>query len=152
MADTKAAVPDKATENVKLLIACMKHANNGNIDWLAVAEECAINGNDGSPSKGAANKRYSRLLKAHGIDPASMTNKAAAGSVTSSPGGKTTPKRGRAKKVKAEDIDDDESPENGEVEQETPSKKRKVSKLKKEEVEEDVKEESKEVTPADDSI
>ena len=69
-------------------------------------------------------KRYSRLLKAHGIDPLSLHTKGAAN--TSDP---PTPKTPRSKgppkknKVKTED-----SPEK----EETPSKKRKLSAVEEE--------------------
>ncbi|KAI1139712.1 hypothetical protein F5Y05DRAFT_411898 [Hypoxylon sp. FL0543] len=45
----------------KFLIACIKHSTAGKVDFNEVAKECEI------ISKGAAAKRYERLMKAHGI-------------------------------------------------------------------------------------
>ncbi|KAL8773786.1 MAG: hypothetical protein Q9194_004242 [Teloschistes cf. exilis] len=53
---------------VKFLISCIRHGVNGKIDFDAVAKECDI------VSKGAAAKRYERLLKAHNIIPAAALN------------------------------------------------------------------------------
>lgn len=65
------ATPD---DQLKFLLNCVKHSQNGKIDFVEVARECAI------VSKGAAAKRYERLMKANGIhpnggpDPASSTS------------------------------------------------------------------------------
>ncbi|KAI9827373.1 MAG: hypothetical protein M1826_006298 [Phylliscum demangeonii] len=48
-------------EQFKFLISCIRHANNSKVDFAAVAKECGI------VSKGAAAKRYERMMKAHGI-------------------------------------------------------------------------------------
>ncbi|KAI1471887.1 uncharacterized protein F4812DRAFT_197760 [Daldinia caldariorum] len=45
----------------KFLIMCIKHSTAGKVDFTEVAKECEI------VSKGAAAKRYERLLRAHGI-------------------------------------------------------------------------------------
>ncbi|XDG02935.1 hypothetical protein ABKA04_002550 [Annulohypoxylon sp. FPYF3050] len=45
----------------KFLIACIKHSSAGKVDFGEVAKELSI------ISKGAAAKRYERLMKAHGI-------------------------------------------------------------------------------------
>ncbi|KAI0121516.1 hypothetical protein F4776DRAFT_631207 [Hypoxylon sp. NC0597] len=45
----------------KFLIVCIKHSTAGKVDFAEVAKECEI------ISKGAAAKRYERLMKAHGI-------------------------------------------------------------------------------------
>ncbi|KAI1780536.1 hypothetical protein F4818DRAFT_435739 [Hypoxylon cercidicola] len=45
----------------KFLIVCIKHSTAGRVDFVEVAKECDI------VSKGAAAKRYERLMKAHGI-------------------------------------------------------------------------------------
>ncbi|OTB05372.1 hypothetical protein M426DRAFT_21966 [Hypoxylon sp. CI-4A] len=45
----------------KFLIACIKHSTAGKVDFTEVAKECDI------VTKGAAAKRYERLMKAHGI-------------------------------------------------------------------------------------
>ncbi|KAI9883819.1 MAG: hypothetical protein M1823_004403 [Watsoniomyces obsoletus] len=50
-------------EQFKFLISCIRHANNSKVDFAAVARECGI------VSKGAAAKRYERMMKAHGISP-----------------------------------------------------------------------------------
>ncbi|KAI1086159.1 hypothetical protein F5B19DRAFT_480242 [Rostrohypoxylon terebratum] len=46
----------------KFLIACIKHSSAGKVDFNEVAKELGI------ISKGAAAKRYERLMKAHGIN------------------------------------------------------------------------------------
>ncbi|KPM37199.1 hypothetical protein AK830_g9347 [Neonectria ditissima] len=50
-------------EQVKFLVSCIGHTTNGRPDFQAVAEELSI------ISKAAAQKRYERMLKAHGIKP-----------------------------------------------------------------------------------
>ncbi|KAL1959062.1 hypothetical protein VTO42DRAFT_3303 [Malbranchea cinnamomea] len=50
-------------EQLNFLIKCVKHSNNGKVDFQAVADECGI------VSKGAAAKRYERLLKSNGVNP-----------------------------------------------------------------------------------
>ncbi|KAI1388364.1 uncharacterized protein F4822DRAFT_243737 [Hypoxylon trugodes] len=47
----------------RFLIVCIKHSTAGKVDFQEVANECDI------VSKGAAAKRYERLMKAHGITP-----------------------------------------------------------------------------------
>ncbi|EFR00822.1 hypothetical protein MGYG_03826 [Nannizzia gypsea CBS 118893] len=54
-----------AEETNIFLIKCIKHSNNGKVDFASVAEECGI------VSKGAAAKRYERILKGNGIHPSS---------------------------------------------------------------------------------
>ncbi|OAL69419.1 hypothetical protein A7D00_6538 [Trichophyton violaceum] len=54
-----------AEETNIFLIKCIKYSNNGKVDFAAVAEECGI------VSKGAAAKRYERILKGNGIHPSS---------------------------------------------------------------------------------
>ncbi|MCJ1387207.1 hypothetical protein MMC18_000047 [Xylographa bjoerkii] len=48
-------------EQFKFLISCIRYSNNGKVDFSEVAKECAI------VTKGAAAKRYERMMKAHGI-------------------------------------------------------------------------------------
>ncbi|KAF3765966.1 hypothetical protein M406DRAFT_329810 [Cryphonectria parasitica EP155] len=55
------APPSNTEDQFKFLIACIKHSTAGKIDFTQVATECDI------ISKGAAAKRYERLMKAHGI-------------------------------------------------------------------------------------
>ncbi|ODH27249.1 hypothetical protein ACO22_04246 [Paracoccidioides brasiliensis] len=50
-------------EQLNFLLKCVKHSSNGKVDFAEVAAECNI------VSKGAAAKRYERLMKANGINP-----------------------------------------------------------------------------------
>ncbi|EXJ91504.1 hypothetical protein A1O3_00052 [Capronia epimyces CBS 606.96] len=50
-------------DQLKFLLSCVRHSNNGRVDFVEVAKECGV------VSKGAAAKRYERLLKANGIHP-----------------------------------------------------------------------------------
>ncbi|EEH37695.1 hypothetical protein PAAG_08113 [Paracoccidioides lutzii Pb01] len=50
-------------EQLNFLLKCVKHSSNGKVDFTEVAAECNI------VSKGAAAKRYERLMKANGINP-----------------------------------------------------------------------------------
>ncbi|KAK2751339.1 hypothetical protein FQN55_001074 [Onygenales sp. PD_40] len=52
-----------AEEQFSFLISCVKHSNNGKVDFTEVAKECNI------VTKGAAAKRYERMMKANGINP-----------------------------------------------------------------------------------
>ncbi|KAM5440207.1 hypothetical protein McanMca71_002827 [Microsporum canis] len=73
------------------LIKCIKYSNNGKVDFAAVAEECGI------VSKGAAAKRYERILKGNGIHPSSSEG----GEDDASSGcSSLTPKKGGASKPK----------------------------------------------------
>ncbi|KAI9860218.1 MAG: hypothetical protein M1830_006235 [Pleopsidium flavum] len=54
-------------EQFKFLISCIRYSNNGKVDFGEVARECGI------VTKGAAAKRYERMMKAHGIHPTSPT-------------------------------------------------------------------------------
>ncbi|CAO1602227.1 hypothetical protein XANCAGTX0491_005855 [Xanthoria calcicola] len=80
-------------EQFKFLIACIRHGVNGKIDWEEVAKECSI------VSKGAAAKRYERLMKAHDISPqaareaSTATPKLQTGKAKET---KTTPKKRKA--------------------------------------------------------
>ncbi|OAQ88477.1 hypothetical protein VFPFJ_06942 [Purpureocillium lilacinum] len=56
---------NRADEQVRFLVCCIKHANNGKPNFDAVAQEMNI------VSKAAAQKRYERLLKAHAARAAS---------------------------------------------------------------------------------
>ncbi|PLB41542.1 uncharacterized protein BDW47DRAFT_122584 [Aspergillus candidus] len=67
----------------KFLLSCVRHSNNGKINFEEVATECGIT------SKGAAAKRYERLVKAH----SSTTNDENA---NASAGAAETPKKGRS--------------------------------------------------------
>ncbi|KAF4126439.1 hypothetical protein GMORB2_0175 [Geosmithia morbida] len=48
-------------EQVRFLVSCIRHTSNGRPEFAAVATELGI------VSKGAAQKRYERMLKAHGV-------------------------------------------------------------------------------------
>ncbi|KAL8750921.1 MAG: hypothetical protein Q9184_006243, partial [Pyrenodesmia sp. 2 TL-2023] len=56
------AAAASADEQLKFLLSCIRHSVNGKIDFTEVASECSI------ISKGAAAKRYERLMKAHNIE------------------------------------------------------------------------------------
>ncbi|KAE8368825.1 hypothetical protein BDV27DRAFT_153649 [Aspergillus caelatus] len=45
------------SEQIEFLLSCVRHANNGKVDFGEVAKECSI------VSRGAAAKRYERLSK-----------------------------------------------------------------------------------------
>ncbi|EMR66650.1 hypothetical protein UCREL1_6370 [Eutypa lata UCREL1] len=61
-------MPSIDTESqFKFLIACIKHSQAGKVDFTEVAKECSI------VTKGAAAKRYERLMKQHGIAPTGNT-------------------------------------------------------------------------------
>ncbi|KAL8784692.1 MAG: hypothetical protein Q9195_008930 [Heterodermia aff. obscurata] len=51
------------------LISCIRHANNGKVDFDKVAKECNVT------SKGAAAKRYERLMKANGLHQPAHSNR-----------------------------------------------------------------------------
>ncbi|CAL3966871.1 unnamed protein product [Diplocarpon coronariae] len=55
--------PASNEEQFKFLISCIRYSNNGKVDFGQVAKECKI------VSKGAAAKRYERMMRSHGIAP-----------------------------------------------------------------------------------
>ncbi|KAI1506292.1 hypothetical protein F5X99DRAFT_415527 [Biscogniauxia marginata] len=55
--------PTDTESQFRFLISCIRHSSAGKVNFVEVANECAI------ISKGAAAKRYERLMKAHGIQP-----------------------------------------------------------------------------------
>ncbi|KAF8856306.1 hypothetical protein BDZ45DRAFT_691931 [Acephala macrosclerotiorum] len=65
--------PASNEEQFKFLISCIRYSNNGKqqVDFGQVARECKI------VSKGAAAKRYERMMRAHGIAPNAATIKPA---------------------------------------------------------------------------
>ncbi|PGH33815.1 hypothetical protein GX50_03384 [[Emmonsia] crescens] len=63
-------------EQLNFLLRCVKYSSNGKVDFDQVARECNI------VTKGAAAKRYERLMKANGINPNGGT---ATGTDASSP-------------------------------------------------------------------
>ncbi|KAK8086425.1 hypothetical protein PG994_001399 [Apiospora phragmitis] len=56
------APPQDTESQFRFLIACIKHSTNGKVDFEAVRKECDV------VTKGAAAKRFERLMKAHGIN------------------------------------------------------------------------------------
>ncbi|ROW06428.1 hypothetical protein VMCG_04421 [Cytospora schulzeri] len=70
----------------KFLICCIKHTNAGKVDFGEVANELEI------VSKGAAAKRYERLMKAHGIAGSGNSGRAGGSPAPSGPSNPTTPK------------------------------------------------------------
>ncbi|KXJ96995.1 hypothetical protein Micbo1qcDRAFT_170745 [Microdochium bolleyi] len=106
------AGPTDHEGTVKFLIACIRHSVNGKINWQGVADDCGLN------TKGAANMRYSRLLKSHGVNPGggSGTDSAPA-SPRKTP---SKPKTPRKKGAKGEDDDT--------ADEVSPTKKRKTVK------------------------
>ncbi|KAJ5820407.1 hypothetical protein N7474_005998 [Penicillium riverlandense] len=60
-------MPQTAEDHVKLLLCCIKHCYDRHIDFQEVSTELGL------PSRAAAAKRYTRLLKAHGMDTMGMT-------------------------------------------------------------------------------
>ncbi|KAI9763012.1 MAG: hypothetical protein M4579_000075 [Chaenotheca gracillima] len=83
-------------DQFKFLISCIRHANNSKVDFAEVAKECGI------VSKGAAAKRYERMMKAHGINP-SASNTRTTPSASSIPRATS----GSAKKRKMEQFVED---------------------------------------------
>ncbi|KAL2369138.1 hypothetical protein RJ035_006700 [Blastomyces gilchristii] len=85
-------MPAGSDEQLNFLLKCVKYSSNGKVDFDQVARECNI------VSKGAAAKRYERLMKANGINP---NGGPAAGPDTPSPQepnfNRTTPKKSTPK-------------------------------------------------------
>ncbi|KAG5977864.1 hypothetical protein E4U55_006476 [Claviceps digitariae] len=63
-------------DQVKFLVSCIGHTNNGRPDFTAVAEELGI------VSKAAAQKRYERMLKANGVTASKVSKGSDSGSST----------------------------------------------------------------------
>ncbi|KAF7901312.1 hypothetical protein EAF00_003533 [Botryotinia globosa] len=103
--------PASNEEQFKFLISCIRYSNNGKVDFGQVAKECKI------VTKGAAAKRYERMMRSHGIAPNAASIKPAPGpsstpsshisAPTSAPRGKST---GKKRKFSHEDenADDEE--------------------------------------------
>ncbi|KAF7118539.1 hypothetical protein CNMCM5793_008069 [Aspergillus hiratsukae] len=95
--------PTNPDETVQFLLSCIRYSNNGKVDFSEVAKECNI------VTKGAAAKRYERLIKAYN-DAANETKTtagsepdavAAAATPDSTPKKPKTAKAGPPKKPKA---------------------------------------------------
>ncbi|KAK6078084.1 hypothetical protein SCUP234_06458 [Seiridium cupressi] len=100
----------------QFLINCIKNSNNGKVDFTAVAEQLGI------VSKGAAAKRYERLMKAHGISATgnagpSTPKKAAVKKEKDAGTRKPAPKKRKLQQVD-EDAGDEDEPIKGEVKSE----------------------------------
>ncbi|KAM3152865.1 hypothetical protein ABEW05_006718 [Botrytis cinerea] len=65
--------PASNEEQFKFLISCIRYSNNGKVDFGQVAKECKI------VTKGAAAKRYERMMRSHGIAPNAASIKPAPG-------------------------------------------------------------------------
>ncbi|KAH7192323.1 uncharacterized protein B0J16DRAFT_368584 [Fusarium flagelliforme] len=131
-------------DQIKFLVSCIGHSSNGRPDFQAVADELDI------VTKAAAQKRYERMLKAHGISrpgalaanngdsaetpPATPTKRKAKGEAAGSAKKTRTP---RAKAKAKKESSDDEKPK-----PKASATKRKVK--KEEEQEEEMKETSAE--------
>ncbi|KAJ9604637.1 hypothetical protein H2200_010751 [Cladophialophora chaetospira] len=92
-------------DQLRFLLSCVKHSTNGRVDFVEVAKECGV------VSKGAAAKRYERLLKANGIS--SSTPHAATAAMTSVAAQKST-KKTKEPGAKKRKLERDESPAEGE--------------------------------------
>ncbi|RYO93425.1 hypothetical protein DL766_000815 [Monosporascus sp. MC13-8B] len=104
--------PIDTESQFKFLIACIKHSQAGKVDFAAVANECGI------VSKGAAAKRYERLMKQHGISPSSGAGGSAVKKEAKEP--KTPAKTRKKRKLEQveEDVGDIDEPIKGEVKNE----------------------------------
>ncbi|KAJ8132781.1 hypothetical protein O1611_g841 [Lasiodiplodia mahajangana] len=93
------AGPDTEAQ-FRFLISCIRNSSGGKVDFEAVRLECNV------VSKGAAAKRYERLMKAHNIP----TNAAANGVKKEAKDSEETkkPKARPAKKRKLEEVNEDE--------------------------------------------
>ncbi|OJJ86776.1 uncharacterized protein ASPGLDRAFT_1269082 [Aspergillus glaucus CBS 516.65] len=88
-------------DQFQFLISCIRHSNNGKIDYTEVAKECSI------VSRGAAVKRYSRLMKAHRINTGGDTNTTSTSTSTPTGSTNTTPKKTTNGKRKTTDSETD---------------------------------------------
>ncbi|KAF7539898.1 hypothetical protein G7054_g1758 [Neopestalotiopsis clavispora] len=95
----------------QFLITCIKNSNAGKVDFAAVAEQLDI------VSKGAAAKRYERLMKAHGIGPNGIAGSSASPKKTAVKKEKGAGKP-PAKKRKLEEVDENAGDEDEPVKDE----------------------------------
>ncbi|KAI4257992.1 MAG: hypothetical protein L6R42_005353 [Xanthoria sp. 1 TBL-2021] len=92
----------------KFLIACIRHGVNGKIDWEEVAKECSI------VTKGAAAKRYERLMKAHDISPQAPREASTASPKRQTGKAKETkPTTMKRKAAESDAAEDNEAPASG---------------------------------------
>ncbi|KAH6955176.1 hypothetical protein DER45DRAFT_633711 [Fusarium avenaceum] len=136
-------------DQVKFLVSCIGHTTNGRPDFQSVADELSI------VSKAAAQKRYERMLKAHGISrPGALANGDATPPTTPTKRKAKTEGPGSAAKrtprSKAKKEDDEEEDVKPKVSASKPKAKPKIKKEAEKEKEEKKKEE-KEATDSGDS-
>ncbi|KAI9785461.1 MAG: hypothetical protein M1839_009202 [Geoglossum umbratile] len=94
--------PSSNEDQFKFLISCIRYSNNGRVDFGEVASECGI------VSKGAAAKRYERMMKAHGIATAATPGKGPSSSRAGGESSKGSPTKKRKMAEILDDIGDDE--------------------------------------------
>ncbi|RYP09693.1 hypothetical protein DL764_001119 [Monosporascus ibericus] len=104
--------PIDTESQFKFLIACIKHSQAGKVDFAAVATECEI------VSKGAAAKRYERLMKQHGISPSSGAGGSAVKKEAKEPKAPAKSRKKRKLEQVEEDVGDIDEPIKGEVKNE----------------------------------
>ncbi|WZH46343.1 uncharacterized protein QYS62_007417 [Fusarium acuminatum] len=134
-------------DQVKFLVSCIGHTTNGRPDFQSVADELSI------VSKAAAQKRYERMLKAHGISrPGALANSDATPPTTptkrkaKSEGPGSAAKRTPRSKAKKEDDEEED------VKPKASASKSKIKpKIKKEAEKEKEEKEEKEATESGDS-
>ncbi|KAL8824406.1 MAG: hypothetical protein Q9170_008168, partial [Blastenia crenularia] len=131
-----------ADDQLKFLLSCLRFSVSGKIDFTEVATECKI------VTKGAAAKRYERLLKAHDIQPQSNPSPRDA-SVASTKVKKatTTTPTSKAAAAKKRKLIEAESTPNNDDDDEEPSPLSKKKKMKKE-IQAEVKEEEPSLSDA----
>ncbi|RYP60312.1 hypothetical protein DL769_008172 [Monosporascus sp. CRB-8-3] len=104
--------PIDTESQFKFLIACIKHSQAGKVDFAAVATECEI------VSKGAAAKRYERLMKQHGISPSGGAGGPAVKKEAKEPKAPAKARKKRKLERVEEDVGDIDEPIKGEVKNE----------------------------------
>ncbi|KAL9009252.1 MAG: hypothetical protein Q9173_005707 [Seirophora scorigena] len=137
------AIP--ADQQVKFLLSCIRNSVNGKIDFAEVAKECEI------VSKGAAAKRYERLLKAANIEkkppPSPADTSAAATKSKAKKAGSGTAATAN-KKRKITETETSANEDEGQDYAATPAKKKQAVK-KERRVKSEVKEEATDVPQSD---
>ncbi|RYP69942.1 hypothetical protein DL771_005802 [Monosporascus sp. 5C6A] len=104
--------PIDTESQFKFLIACIKHSQAGKVDFAAVANECEI------VSKGAAAKRYERLMKQHGISSSGGTGGSTVKKEAKEPKAPAKTRKKRKLEQVEEDVGDIDEPVKGEVKNE----------------------------------
>ncbi|KAI9807605.1 MAG: hypothetical protein M1825_005545 [Sarcosagium campestre] len=106
-------------EHFKFLLSCIRHSSAGKVDFGKVSTECDI------VSKGAAAKRYERLMKAHGIHGSAET--AGTASPETSPVKNTGTKKPKKRKIE----DSEEVKEEKEVKEEVSTSRIDITSINK---------------------